>query len=133
MAQKILLVEPDAVLAKTVSKGLIKAGYKLYTCHTAQEAVSLADVHKFDLIICELLLVSHSGIEFLYEFRSYADWQQIPVLIFSIVPPKEFAGSRDGLMEELSVSGYLYKPNTTLPMLISSVRDILQPSLNEAA
>ena len=71
----------------------------------------------------ELQLVAHSGVEFLYEFRSYSDWKNIPVIINTHVPPSEFAGSRDLLRRELGVQAYLYKPHTTLKKLLSSVRD----------
>lgn len=122
---KILLIEPDVVLARSINSALSGSGYVVSACYTAQEAVNLADSVNFDLVISELLLVGHSGLEFLYEFRSYADWQRTPVIIFSIVPPTEFAGSRDGLFSQLGVSAYLYKPNTSLSQLMSCIESVL--------
>ena len=86
----ILLIEPDKLLGQTYSQMLQQAGHALSTVATAQQAIFAADEHRPDLVLLELQLVSHSGIEFLYEFRSYPDWQSIPVMIVSHVPPGEF-------------------------------------------
>ncbi|HEX7368327.1 MAG TPA: hypothetical protein VF261_01570, partial [Candidatus Saccharimonadales bacterium] len=74
-----------------------------------------------DLVILEMQLVSHSGVEFLYEFRSYPEWQRVPVLVHSVVPPGEFQGSRQLLCEHLGVERYLYKPRTSLAKLLRTV------------
>jgi CheY-like chemotaxis protein len=116
--KRILLLEPDSVLAGSLTAGLINAGYDVQHVYSAQAAVSSADRLKPDLVFCELQLTAHSGIEFLYEFRSYSDWSVIPVVIYSSVPPVEFNASRNGLTYDLKISGYLYKPDTTLAEVI---------------
>lgn len=127
--KRILLIEPDNVLGKSVTVGLKKSGYSVIHCRTAQSAINIADKEDFDLVICELLLVGNSGIEFLYEFRSYSDWQNIPVIIYSSVPAYEFSNKRNGLASELSVSAYLYKPHSSVKQLIKYV-DTLSRSNN---
>jgi hypothetical protein len=59
----------------------------------------------------------------LYEFRSYADWQKVPVVALTNVPKAEFAGCKELLKDQLKVSDYLYKPTTNLRALLNSVRD----------
>src|SRR5665213_608152 len=118
MAQ-ILLVEPDRLLAETYSQALTGAGHKVMIAPGAQAAISAADTARPDLVILELQLVEHSGIEFLYEFRSYPEWQDIPVLIHSGVPAGEFTDSWQIMGQELGVDVYLYKPRTSLSQLIS--------------
>ena len=124
MAQ-ILLIEPDRLLAETYSSALVGAGHEVIVAAGAQAAISAADMARPDLIILELQLVEHSGIEFLYEFRSYPEWQDIPVLIHSGVPAAEFTDSWQIMGQELGVDIYLYKPRTSLSQLISTVRDQL--------
>ena len=119
---KILLIEPDAVLAKTYTAALEEGGHAVTACAGAQAGVLAADRIKPDLVILELQLVEHSGIEFLYEFRSYSDWQTTPVIIHTHVPQNEFAGSQDILKNELNVDSYLYKPQTTLKDLMAAVK-----------
>jgi DNA-binding response OmpR family regulator len=121
---RILLVEPDAVLANTYRKALEENGHQVTTAHSAQSAIVGADKHTPDLVILELQLSGHSGIEFLYEFRSYQDWQAVPVLIQTQVPPSEFNSNWQILRNELGVANYLYKPHTSLKHLTNSVNEL---------
>jgi DNA-binding response OmpR family regulator len=123
---RILIIEPDKLLAGIYAKALAAAGHEVATSPGAQSAIMAADRQQPDLVILELQLVEHSGIEFLYEFRSYPEWQTIPVLIHSQVPPAEFAGSRQLLERELGISDYLYKPRTSIRDLLAAIRDQLQ-------
>ena len=123
--KKILLIEPDRLLAETYRRALETAGYKVSVCAGAQTAVLVADKIQPQLVIAELQLVEHSGIEFLYEFRSYPEWQSIPVLIHTQVPISEFADSWSIMHEQLNVAGYLYKPDTNLHKLIETVNQNL--------
>jgi DNA-binding response OmpR family regulator len=123
MAQ-ILLVEPDRLLARTYHDILSRNGHTVRICATAQGGVYCADEFRPDVVILELQLVAHSGIEFLYEFRSYPDWNDVPVIIHTNVPAGEFSGSWKLLRNQLGVVQYLYKPVTTLKALLSAVQDL---------
>ena len=114
----ILLIEPDRLLAETYFQALQGAGHRVTAVHGAQAAITAADQAKPDIVLLELQLVTHSGIEFLYEFRSYRDWQAIPVLVHTHVPPGEFTDSWELMRGELGVYGYLYKPHTSLRQLL---------------
>lgn len=118
---KLLLVEPDRLLASIYFDALTEAGYEVIYAPSAQTAVLVADQVRPDSIVLEIQLIEHSGIEFLYELRSYADWQNIPVIINSVVPPSEFNNSYELLKNELGVVDYLYKPNSSLKELLNSV------------
>lgn len=119
----VLLIEPDLLLARNYYEALKIAGYVVTAVPSAQAAILAADETRPEVVIMELQLVGHSGIEFLYEFRSYADWQTVPLIIHTHVPPSEFAGARDLLMKELGTHTYLYKPHTSLRKLLSVVHD----------
>ena len=121
----VLLVEPDVILASTYQRTLEGGGHKVQISRTAQRAIYAADAICPDLVILEMQLVSHSGIEFLYEFRSYPEWQDIPVMVLSVVPPAEFQGSWEILHNELGVRAYHYKPRTSLAKLQSLVREFV--------
>lgn len=114
----VLLIEPDRVLAATYKEALVHAGFSVTPCASAQAAIFAADQLQPDLVIMELQLVEHSGVEFLYEFRSYPEWQSVPIIIHSQVPPAEFSGNLSGLKESLGVNFYLYKPLATLKDLL---------------
>lgn len=120
---QILLIEPDAVLAQAYIQAFANAGHQTRLTVSAQDAVFKVDELLPDVVIVELQLVAHSGIEFLYELRSYAEWQTVPVIIHSCVPPAEFADSFIILRERLGVAKYLYKPQTSLRMLLRTIRE----------
>jgi DNA-binding response OmpR family regulator len=122
---QILLIEPDRVLAETYRQALLGAGHRVVCCASAQAGIISADQHRPDIIVLELQLVEHSGIEFLYELRSYPDWQDIPAIIHSHVPPSEFTTSRQLLRGQLGVKTYLYKPNASLRDLTAAVHEYL--------
>jgi DNA-binding response OmpR family regulator len=121
----ILVIEPDRVLAETYYEALTSAGHGVVVTPSAQTAIMVADEINPDIIVLEIQLIEHSGIEFLYELRSYADWQNIPVIIQTQVPPGEFAGNRRLLKKQLGITTYLYKPQTSLRQLVGAVAEYL--------
>jgi DNA-binding response OmpR family regulator len=120
---KILLIEPNKLLASQYSSSLISAGYEVLWCQDAQESITVADKHHPDIVITELALSSHSGIEFLYEFRSYSEWQNIPVIILSRLS-QDNSGIDSKTLQKLGVKAFLYKPDTNLKSLINKVKII---------
>lgn len=123
----IVLIEPDRLLAKMYLQAMTSVGHTVQVCASAQSAVFCADERCPDIVVAELQLVGHSGIEFLYEFRSYPEWQQVPVIIVTNVPAGEFRGSWQLLREQLGVADYHYKPLMSLRTLLSSINDVLIP------
>ncbi len=119
---KILLLEPDALLAKNTLGALKKSGHKISWQSGAQPAISAIDKQIPDLIIMELQLTGHSGVEFLYELQSYPEWQTIPVIIYSHIPN---AGEPAKHWQQLGVVAYYYKPHTKLKELADSIDHIL--------
>lgn len=118
---KVLLIEPDAMLALTYVSALSNTGHEVHAVSTAQAGINAADDISPDVVLLELQLVTHSGLEFLYEFRSYPDWRDIPVIIISHVPPAEFNQSTEMLRDRLGVRAYYYKPQTSLANLVRGV------------
>lgn len=122
---EVLLIEPDRLLAETYVQALRAASHEVNAASSAQAGVLAADAIRPDLVLLELQLVEHSGIEFLYEFRSYPDWQDVPVIVHTGVPAAEFAGSWELLRTELGVREYLHKPRTSLSAMITAVNEHL--------
>lgn len=117
---KILLVEPDRILGRNYRQALKQANHDVQLANGAQAALLALDEKIPDLIILELQMPSHNGVEFLYEIRSYPEWQGIPVVILSLAP-KETVIADTGLFNRLGVRDYLYKPQTKLVQLVRLV------------
>lgn len=117
----LLLIEPDKLLAASLKLALDQAGWQVSCARSAQAAISVLDQAEADVILLEPQLGLHNGIEFLYELRSYADWQEIPIIIHSAnraILDQEFAEA----WRQLGVSTLLYKPTTTTGQLIKAVQ-----------
>lgn len=121
---RLLLIEPDYILARVYGTALTNHGYDVVTVHDAQTAIKSLDVKVCDLIILELQLVEHNGIEFIYELRSYAEWQKIPILIHTMVPPTSMHLQKT-FYSEYNIMGYLYKPSTSVRKLTQTIDDII--------
>lgn len=121
---RILLLEPDRLLASQYHDFLAGQGHEVQVFADAQGAIVATDAVKPEIIIIELLLAGHSGIEFLYELRSYTEWHDIPVIVLSRIPPAE-TGLTDKTMKELRIAAVLYKPNTSLKKLAAQVDKML--------
>jgi DNA-binding response OmpR family regulator len=67
----ILFLESDRILASNLTKVFKRVGHQVSWHVDPQAAVLAADKNQPDLVIMDLLLAGRSGIEFLYEFRSY--------------------------------------------------------------
>ncbi|HEV2403275.1 MAG TPA: response regulator [Candidatus Saccharimonadales bacterium] len=123
----ILLVEPDVLLATTYNKAFIHSGYEVSHVTTGQAAIDAADSMSPDLIVLELQLPAHNGLEFLYEFRSYPEWQIVPVITNTNIPFQQLGSAWSVVHDQLGIRAWHYKPQTTLQILLRSVREQLLP------
>lgn len=125
---RVLLLETDTLIAKSIIRQLEIDGHSTDWQVDPQEAIISADVEPIDLVIMDVLLAGRSGIEFLYEFRSYPDWAKIPVVIYSSVPAREVGDSVAGF-EQINIKSYLYKPSSSVSQLVKTVNNIFQDAL----
>lgn len=120
----VLIIEPNRILAKTYAESLEHVGFKSHMASGAQEAIDCADLNTPDLVLLELQLADHSGLEFLYEFRSYAEWRDIPVIINTNIPGQRITQNRQHL-DKLGIRKVLYKPRASLNDIIREIRALI--------
>lgn len=118
----ILVIEPDGILAKLITQMLVDAGHYVVVATSASQGLQQLDTYNVSLIVLELQLPLHNGVEFLYEIRSYADWQDIPVIVFSSIS-KEVYVSSDAL-SRLGVVRYLQKPYASLKHIVQEIETV---------
>jgi CheY-like chemotaxis protein len=122
---RILLIEPDRLLAQTYRQSLQAQGHRVRWSGNAQRAIHFIDARQPDIIVLELQLADHGGIEFLYELRSYPEWHGIPIVVHSFVPTYLFSDNIQQI-EKVGITQYLYKPATTLRQLNRAVSQALE-------
>lgn len=123
---RILFIEPDRLLGANAKQVLKHSGHEVDWHVDPQAAMNSADAAHPQIIILDLLLAGRSGVEFLYEFRSYPEWAQLPVIIYSNIRPEDFNDSGVGF-KHLGIAAYFYKPTTSIGELSKSIDQILQP------
>lgn len=121
---QILLIEPDHLLAKIYKQHLEKYNYRVRVVSGVQKAIYEIDKLKPDIVILEMQLSGHNGYEFLYELRSYSEWQGIPVLIHTMAPEQSLSID-PAINADLGIIGYLYKPSTSLSKLVYEINNQL--------
>jgi DNA-binding response OmpR family regulator len=121
----VLIIEPDRLLGQTYREYLAHNGHKPRVCTGAQQAVEIIDEKVPDIIVLELQLSDHGGIEFLYELRSYTEWQHIPIIVHSLVPHNLFSDNTLQ-MKNMGVTHFLYKPSTNLMVLNRAINEALE-------
>lgn len=121
--KRILLIEPDTILAQNYSIGLRRADNDV--CHVAggQAAIGVLDTYEPDIIVLELLLPGHNGYEFMHELRSYTDLQDVPIILLTFVPQPD-VGLTDLQLERLGIAKYLYKPITPVEDVVLAVESV---------
>lgn len=122
--KKVLIIEPDRTIAKCIKDELEKRSMKVAIASNADTAIEAADDLQPDIVVTELSLAGHSGTEFLYEFRTYSDWSEVPIVIYSSMKlPDEISNSHD--WKHLDIAEFLYKPDESLDQLASRVESLV--------
>lgn len=119
----VLLIEPDKKLALIYKNSIEAAGHVVASTAHAQQAIHAADTFELDVVVLELQLAAHNGIEFIYEFRSYSEWVSVPVIFLTMVTPSSLQITKE-MMSSLGIEDILYKPATNLRQLTDAIEQI---------
>ena len=119
----VLVVEPDELLAKTYRRILNDSGYYVRSSTNAQDAIIDIDSTKPDVILVEIQLRLHNGIELLNEIRSYPDLSEIPIIVLTYVPEVSFSSLLND--KQLKIVKYLYKSQATHQDILFAVQEAL--------
>jgi CheY-like chemotaxis protein len=121
----VLLIEPDDIVASLYGDALVQHGYEVAFAKSAQQAIAQADKQLPDVVVLELQMARHNGVEFMYEFKSYTEWQNVPVIILTSLPARELARYQS-LSDQLQVVATLKKSETTAVLLVKAVDAVIR-------
>lgn len=83
----ILVVDDDPSVLRSTSRLLSAHGHTVFEANTAALAIQRAtDVHP-DVILMDLQMPNHSGIDAAREIKQLAKLQDIPIIAMSATPP----------------------------------------------
>lgn len=123
MAEKILIVEDEAKIARFVSLELEHEGYSTDLAHDGRAGLDLALKNDYDLIILDLMLPTLNGIEIL---KSVKAEKNTPVIILT---------ARDQVMDKVSgldvgADDYMTKP-FAIEELLARIRNLIKRRLEK--
>ena len=119
ISSKILLVDDDIYLARSLKKILIQSGFYVVVTHTAAEALKATENERFDLCISDLALPDVVGLNFLEQLRNAKSTQNLPLIIYS-----GFASREREKIRKYRPLWVLNKPEPT-ENLLNLVREVL--------
>lgn len=119
----VLLVEDDVWLAQLYADTLqADINCIVHVAHTASKALDLLDKHsEIGLIVLDMFLPDHNGVEFLHEMASYSDINHLPVIVLSTIYQHDFAMNEER-WKHYGVVQYLFKPDTKPQDLVVAIK-----------
>ena len=122
--QRILILDQDKLYVKSIDNQLKKNGYLVDVAINAQSAIAKIDKVKPDLILCEVLLTGHNGLEFMHELRSYPEWQDIPLIVLSRIDKSDIQITKKNMMD-YGIIDVWYKPEMSMQSLLEKIERTL--------
>ncbi len=122
--KRILIVDDEEMIVKTVKAYLDQEGFKTYTAYDGEEALRAFEEKGPDLIVLDLMLPKMSGIEVTKRIRSIAS---VPIIMLTAKASE--ADRVVGL--ELGADDYVVKPFSPRE-LVARVRAVLRRMEGEA-
>ena len=120
--KKILLVEDEAALRKTLGEVLKQEGYKMMSAADGETGLRLAKTKKPDLILLDLILPKLHGFGVLTQLKSDPSTKQIPVIVLTNLEKIEDIEKAI----EMGATTYLIKARYSLEEVVEKVRKIFE-------
>ena len=123
-SKKILIVEDEQSLLKTMEFTLQSAGFEVVSASEGESAVGMVKDNKPDLVLLDIILPKKSGIDVLKELKADGRVQHIPVVMLNNLSDEKSISEAIGVGER----GYFVKSDMTLDDLVVKVKEILPGS-----
>lgn len=112
---RVLIVEDEAKLARTLKRGLEEEGYRVEVAGTGEDAFFLASTRVYDVILLDILLPGRSGFEILQTLRRSGNTTQVLCLTARDAVEDRVRGL------DLGADDYMVKP-FAFPELLARIR-----------
>ncbi len=124
MPKRILIVDDEPDILKSVKFILEKAGYEVFTADDGEEGVEMAKKQRPDIILLDLRLPGKDGFEVCGELKGDQNFRNIPIILLTAS-----AGIRKKDFEGCSHDGFILKP-FQYAELLAKIREFI-PENNE--
>ncbi len=122
MAKKILVVEDETTLQRTMTEYLISEGFDVFSAMDGQEGIDLAKSELPDLIMLDIILPKKDGYVVLEEIKADEKTKNIPIILLT-----NLEGAEDVQKAfEKGATTYLVKANYKLEDIVKKIKEILK-------
>jgi DNA-binding response OmpR family regulator len=121
MAKKVLIIEDELALQKTLSEVLAQEGYLIVTASDGEEGLKSAQSENPDLILLDLVLPKIHGFDVLKKLKENSVTESIPVIILTNLESTEDVEKA----VELGATTYLVKADYNLEDVLGKVKGII--------
>lgn len=125
MTNNILVIDDDPIIQRVVSAMLSVEGLTIRTAGSVADALALIDQQRPDVAICDMVMESATGLDFLQHCRQNPDLSRMPIIIVS------GSGDQQQLVEQALVQGAfacLSKPFSKV-----QITDMVKMALQDSA
>jgi len=119
--KKILIIEDESALQKTLGDVLSQNGYQTKSALDGETGLKLTQSEKPDLILLDLILPKLHGFGVLKRIKENPETKKIPVVILTNL---ESMQDIEKAME-LGATNYLVKANYSLKDLLIKIKEVL--------
>ncbi|MFH1451229.1 MAG: response regulator [bacterium] len=121
MATKILFIEDEFALQKTLGSFLSQEGYEVISALDGEIGLRFAEKDKPDMILLDLILPKMNGFEVLQKLKENEETQKIPVLVLTNL--EEMNDINRAI--ELGATTYLVKAQYSLDEVLEKIKSVL--------
>lgn len=119
---KILFIEDEPMLQKTLGDILQQEGYEILVAYDGKVGLEMVQKEKPDLVLLDLILPKMDGFAVLQEMRKNPATKEIPVIVLT-----NLEGTSDvERVLELGATTYLVKANYDLQDVVAKVKQALE-------
>jgi DNA-binding response OmpR family regulator len=122
--KKILFIEDESALQKTLGEILKQEGYEVTPALDGEVGLRLAKERKPDLILLDLILPKIHGIDVLRKLKKEKETEEIPVIVLTNLGEIEDINRA----VELGATTYLVKAQYTLEEVVEKIKKALSES-----
>ncbi|MBU4346167.1 MAG: response regulator [Candidatus Omnitrophica bacterium] len=109
MAKKILVIDDEELIIKSLSRLLEKNGYEVFVAKNGQDAIIMTEEEDFDLILADIRMPGMNGvdtIQSIYEGLQSNNLKKIPIIFITGYADEKIKRKAD----ILKPIAYIYKP-----------------------
>lgn len=124
MGERVLLIEDDENVIRSITYTLEKAGYQVESTVSGRLGLETALNSHPDLIICDLILPDTNGADVVAHLRQDEWGKDAKIIILTNIDEEKIKQK----LQDLKVNKYMVKVESTLQQVANAVKETLKPS-----